>query len=156
MIRLILHLWSKLYPDQSNGLGLRFKIFERAESFLIQWITSRSIDAEPTKHCWHYDACCHYWRNKAWNFSFCFITLLMIRLILYLWSKLHPDQSDGLGFGIQDVWESTQRKASSFNGSHHGRSTLSLPNIGDIMMHDVNIKEKTKTKCQVFSLVTIL
>jgi len=26
--------------------------------------------------------------------------------------KLHPDQSDGLGFGIQDAWESSKEKLS--------------------------------------------
>jgi len=30
---------------------------------------------------------------------------------LYLWSKLHPDQSDGLGFGIQDARESAKEKS---------------------------------------------
>jgi len=32
-------------------------------------------------------------------------------------------------------------KKNFFIQSHHGRSTLSRPNIVDIMMHDVNIEE---------------
>jgi len=33
-------------------------MFERApkKSFLIQWITSRSIDAKRIEHQWHYNA----------------------------------------------------------------------------------------------------
>jgi len=45
-----------------------------------------------------------------------------------------------------------QRQAFSFNGSHHGRSTLSRPNISDIMMHDVNIREMTKLETLVLAL----
>jgi len=33
-----------------------------------------------------------------------------------------------------------QRRAFSFNGSHHDRSMPSRPNIVDIVMHDVNIE----------------
>ena len=36
----------------------------------------------------------------------------MIKLTLYLWSKLHSDQWDGLGFKIQDAWESAKEKLS--------------------------------------------
>jgi len=32
----------------------------------------------------------------------------------------------------------------SFNESHHSRITPNRPNMGDIMMHDVNIKVKGK------------
>ena len=39
------------------------------------------------------------------------------------------------------IFEERQRKASSFNGSHHGRSTLSRPNIINITMHNLNIEE---------------
>jgi len=45
-----------------------------------------------------------------------------------------------------------QRKNFSFNRSHHGRSAPSRLNIGDIMMHDVNIEEKTKAKYQFLAL----
>jgi len=40
--------------------------------------------------------------------------------------------------------ERKKKKASSFNGSHHDRSTPSRSNIGDIMMHDVNITAMAK------------
>jgi len=46
-----------------------------------------------------------------------------------------------------------QRKASSFNGSHHGRSTPTRPNTVDITMHDVNIEE---TKCETLILALSL
>jgi len=52
--------------------------------------------------------------------------------------------------------EERQRKAFTFNGSHHGRSTYSRPIIDDIMMHDVNIEEMTKVRNSSFSLVTLL
>ena len=68
----------------------------------------------------------------------------MIRLLLHLLSKLHPDQSDGLGFEIQDVWESAEKALPPSTRSHHGMP--SRLNSGDIM-HDVNIEEKTNTKC---------
>jgi len=48
------------------------------------------------------------------------LSLFLIKLTLHLWSKLHPDQFDGLGFGIQDIWDSAKEKTSSLNGSHHG------------------------------------
>jgi len=44
------------------------------------------------------------------------------------------------------------KKKFSFNGPHHGRSMPRQSNIGDIMMHDVNIEEKTKAKCQSLGL----
>jgi len=44
-----------------------------------------------------------------------------------------------------------QKKAFSFNGSHHGRPTPSRPNIGDNVMHDVNIEE-TKLETSVLAL----
>jgi len=34
----------------------------------------------------------------------------MIRLILHLRSKLHPDQSNRLEFEIQDVWKSAKEE----------------------------------------------
>jgi len=45
--------------------GLESKMLERApnKSFLIQRIASWSIDAEPAKNCWHYDAWCQHRRN---------------------------------------------------------------------------------------------
>jgi len=49
-----------LFYDQVNITPLikvfRSKIFGRApkKSFFLQRITSRSIDTEPTEHCWHY------------------------------------------------------------------------------------------------------
>jgi len=49
-----------------------------------------------------------------------------------------------------------KKSFSSSNEPHHGRKMQSQLNLGDIMMHDVNIKEKIKTKCQIFSLVTLL
>jgi len=70
-------------------------MFGRApkKSFLIQWITSRSIDVQPTEHWWRYDAWCQHWSNdKVRKISFSFVTLLMIKLTLHLWSKFHPDQ----------------------------------------------------------------
>ena len=178
-----------------------------------------SINAEPIEHWWHYDAWCQHRKMQIRNFDFNFVTFIVIKLILHLWSKIHPDQSDGLGVEIQDAFESAkeklphwtdhitvgrhwanwtlvilqcmmstskdgmlersvlalsfshdqvnitpliedspwsirwirvwdprclgecQRKTSSFNGSHHGRSTPSWPNIADIVMHDVNIEE---------------
>jgi len=36
----------------------------------------------------------------------------MIKLTLYLRSKIHPDQSDGLEFDSQDAWESDKEKLS--------------------------------------------
>jgi len=36
---------------------------------------------------------------------------------------------------------------------HHGRSTPSRSNNVDIMMHDVNIEERIKAKCQVLALL---
>jgi len=39
------------------------------KSFLIQWITSWLIDAEPTEHRWHYDAWCEHWRNDKGKMS---------------------------------------------------------------------------------------
>jgi len=74
----------------------------------------------------------------------------MIKLILHLWSKLHANQSDGLGFEIQDVWKNA-KEAFSFNGSYHDRLTPSQPNIVDIVMHDVNIKE-TKLETLILAL----
>jgi len=57
-----------------------------------------------------------------------------------------------LGFEIQDVWKSAKEEFSSITGSHHGRSMPSRPNSGDIMMHDVNVEEKTKVRCQSLAL----
>ena len=34
----------------------------------------------------------------------------MIKLTLHFWLKLYLDQSDGLGFEIQDAWESAKEK----------------------------------------------
>jgi len=41
-------------------------MFRRApkKNFLIQWITSRSIDVETTEHWWYCDAWCQHWRKK--------------------------------------------------------------------------------------------
>jgi len=36
----------------------------------------------------------------------------MIKLTQHLWSRLHPDQLDGLGFEIEDIWKSTKEKLS--------------------------------------------
>ena len=47
--------------------------------------------------------------------------------------------------------EERQRRAFSFNGSHHGRSMSNQPNIIDITMHDVNIKE-TKLETSVLAV----
>ena len=66
----------------------------------------------------------------SWRSTILRGTLLMIRLTLHLWSKLQDPR----------YLEECQRRASFFNGSHHGRSTPSRPNIIDIMMHDVNIE----------------
>ena len=46
--------------------------------------------------------------------------------------------------------EEHQRRVSSFNGSHHGRSMLSRPNMVDILMYDVNIEE-TKLETSVLT-----
>jgi len=48
---------------------------------------------------------------------------------LHLWSKLHPDQSNGIGFRIQDVWESTKEdftlsKDRTMIGRHRSERTL--------------------------------
>jgi len=113
MIKLTLHLWSKIHPINQMDYDLRSKTLRRApkKSFLIQWIISRSIDAEPTEHWWHYDAWCQHCSNdKVENSSFSFVTVLMIKLTLHLWSKIHPDQSDGLEFEIHDAWKSTKEK----------------------------------------------
>ena len=45
--------------------------------------------------------------------SFSLVTLLMIKLTLHLWSKLHLEQSDGLGLEIQYVWESAKENFAS-------------------------------------------
>ena len=45
--------------------------------------------------------------------------------------------------------EEHQRRASSFNGSHHGRSMPSRLNIVNITMHDVNVEQ---TKCETLVL----
>jgi len=65
--------------------------------------------------------------------------LLMVRLTLHLPSKLQDSR----------CLEERLRRASSINGSHHGRSSPSRPNIVDITMHDVNIEE---TKCEILIL----
>jgi len=69
----------------------------------------------------------------------------MIRLTLHLWSKLWDPR----------CLEECQRKASSFNGSHYGQSTLSRPNIIDITVHDVNIEE-TKLETLILALSLFL
>jgi len=42
---------------------------QRKASFLIQWITSWSNKAEPTKHGWYYDAWCKHRRNDKGKMS---------------------------------------------------------------------------------------
>jgi len=49
--------------------------------------------------------------------------------------------------------EERQRKASFLNGSHYGQSLLSRPNIGYIIMHDVNIKENINCETLVLALL---
>jgi len=86
----------------------------------------------------------------AWSWiDFSFVTLFMIKLTLHLWSKLHLDHSDGLGFSIQDAWR--QIKASSFNESHHDRLVLNRLNVTDIMLYDVNIEEMKKLETSILA-----
>jgi len=85
MIRLTLHLWSKL-PGPRCSEGRQSKA-----SFFLHWITSRSISVEPIE-CWlHHDAWCKHWRKKQsvkfWFYS-CYSSLI------YLWIS---DASDGWG-----------------------------------------------------------
>ena len=158
MIKLTLHLWSKQNPDQSDRLGSGSKMFERApkKSFLIQWITSRSIDTKPTEHCWHCDAWCQHWSNdKVKNFDFRFLTLLMIKLTLYLWWSFTLINRWIRVWGPRCLGE-CQRKVSSCDRSHHGRPMPSRPSIVDIMMHDVNIEAKNKVRNFSFRFVTLL
>jgi len=62
------------------------------------------LTPEPTEYWWYYDAWCQHWRNdKVENSDFSLITLLMIKLMLHLWSRIHPDQSDRLGFEIPNA-----------------------------------------------------
>jgi len=47
--------------------------------------------------------------------------------------------------------EERQRRASSFDGSHHGQSTSSRSSIVHITIHDVNIEE-TKLETSILAL----
>ena len=76
----------------------------------------------------------------------------MIRLTLHLWLKLHPDLSDALEFEIQDVWKSAKEKLLLIQQIAFGQSTLSRPDIIDIVMHDVNIEE-TKLETLILALL---
>jgi len=67
--------------------------------------------------------------------------LLMIRLTLHLWLKLSDPR----------CLKKCQRKVSFFNGSHYSRSLSSRLNTGYILMHDVNIEEKTKCETLFYS-----
>ena len=72
MIRLTLHLWSRLSDPRCSEER------QRKASFFIQQITSPSISVEPIK-CWlHHNAWYKHWRrrNKVWNFRFSLVTLL--------------------------------------------------------------------------------
>jgi len=51
------------------------------------------------------------------------------------------------------MFEECQRRASSFKGSHHGRSMPSWSNIAANTMLDVNIEE---TMCETFDLALSL
>jgi len=75
----------------------------------------------------------------------------MIRLTLHLWSKLHPDQSHGLGFEIQDVWESAKEKFPYSTDHIMVDRRRAESNISDIVVHDVNIEE-TKLETSVLAL----
>jgi len=78
------------------------------------------------------------WRSTILNMIF-----FMIRLTLHLWLKLWDPR----------CLEERQRKSSFFNGSHYSRSLSSRPNIVYIIMHDVNIKEKTRCETLVLTLL---
>ena len=76
----------------------------------------------------------------------------MIKLTQHLWSRLYPDQSNGLGFEIQDIWESAKEEL-PHSTDHIKLSLQSQSNIGNIVMHDVNIEEtKLKTSGLTLSL----
>ena len=135
MIRLTLHLWSKLRDlrclKERQRWASSFDGSHHGRPTLSRSniLTSRRMMLTSK-------------RDKVWNFNFSLVTLLMIKLTLYLWSKL-PDLR---------CLKERQRRASSFNGSPHGRSMPSRLKIGYIMMHDVNIEERIKAKCQVLTL----
>jgi len=76
------------------------------------------------------------------NFSFSLATLLMIRLTLHLWSNSRDPR----------YLEEHQRRASSFKGSHYDQLKSGRSNLGDIIVYNVNIKEKTKARYYVLAL----
>ena len=156
MIRLILHLWSKIHSYQSDELGFVIQdAWESAKEKLSRSMDHIMVDdAEPIEYWSHYDAWCQHWSNdKVGNSGLNLVSLFMIKLTLYLWSKIHPDQSDELGFEIQDVWKSAKEELPPSTDHIAVDRCRADRNIGDIMMHDVNIKEKTKEKCQSFAFL---
>ena len=101
LIKLILHLWSKFHPDQSDGLGFEIQdAWESAKEKLSH--STDHIMVDWSRVDW--TLLMHDWRNdKAKNSDFSLVTLLMIRLTLHFWSKIHPDQSNKFGFKIQNA-----------------------------------------------------
>jgi len=84
-----------------------------------------------------------------------FVTLLTIKLTLHLWSKLHPDQPDRLGFEIQDAWKSAKKKLSHSTDHIMVDQCRADPTLVIIMIHD-EILKKRQSKMTGFSLVTLL
>ena len=153
MIRLTLHLWSKLHPDQSDGLGFEIQdVWESTKEELPHSTDHITVD----------------WCRADWILLilWCIMTTLKeqcLKLWFYLCHSSHDQVNTillikGSPWSIRwiRVWDSRslgehQRRASSFNGSHQERTMQSRPNIADIVMHDVNIKG-TKLETSIFAL----
>jgi len=100
-----------LIEDSSWSITwIRVEIQDAWEStkkrFLIQWITSRSINAEPAKDLWHYDAWCQYWRNdKGGNSDFSLVTLWSYTYFAFFFiTLLHLSYNKSANFSILNVY----------------------------------------------------
>jgi len=146
MIKLTIHLWSKL--SDPRCLEERQRTF----FFFLQRVTSRSISVEPIERWLHRDAWCkHQRRNKVRNFSFSLITFLyficelgsilsMIMLTLHLRSKLSDPR----------YLEEHQRKASFFLQRITSRS-ISVKPIERWLHHDAWCKHWRRNKVRNFN-----